>query len=62
MTSWYCVELWRVMIALPLLVVGSTFSVDGLRRKDGLMFLVGFVATAGSVLLLLIPTVAGGGG
>ena len=62
MTSWYCVEMWRMMIALPLLMCGSVLVSNGLHKQKGVMFLVGIMATAGAILLLVIPTTAGGGG
>ena len=62
MTSWYCVELWRVLLAIWVMAASNVLAYYGglSRKRYAIALSAGFYVVG--LLLLLIPTTAGGGG
>ena len=60
MTSWYCVELWRLLVFAFMMLLSGGFVFGGSTKVE--RWLIGLVIAGGAWLLLLIPTTAGGGG
>ena len=67
MTSWYCAELWKLMVFASMMMLSGGFVFGGSTKVERWLtkverWLIGLVIAGGAWLLILIPTTAGGGG
>jgi len=63
MSNWYCVQLWQVIVGMFLVFIGGNCCVmfAERRQRSALWLAVGVAVSTIGVLVILLPTVAGGG-